>query len=106
MEESSGRKLEFMVVGDDPVPEAGQPAESDSGEPESQLVYLAQAECRALGTTLQEARKQRGITLREAADALRIRYVYLEAIETGRFNNLPGGVYVSGFLITTTHFGW
>jgi cytoskeleton protein RodZ len=108
VEEGSDRKLRFTVVGDDPTAAADPPAksdstksdsgESDSGELESQLVYLAETERRALGATLREAREHRKMTLREAAEALRIRYVYLEAIETGRFNDLPGGVYASGFL--------
>jgi cytoskeletal protein RodZ len=47
---------------------------------------------------LRAARQRAGIELREAADALRIRYPYLEAIEEGRFADLPGATYALGFV--------
>jgi cytoskeletal protein RodZ len=47
-----------------------------------------------------------GYDLQNIAVALRIRYAYLEAIEEGRFNDLPGATYVSGFLRTyAEHLG-
>jgi len=51
-----------------------------------------------LGALLRASRTRRGEDLRYVADALRIRLVYLEAIEDGRFDDLPGTTYVIGFL--------
>ena len=47
---------------------------------------------------LRDVRVSRGLTLRDAAGSLRIRIAYLEAIEAGRFKDLPGATYASGFL--------
>lgn len=49
---------------------------------------------------LRRARKEHGQDLRTVSQVLRIRYVYLEAIEAGRFDRLPGTAYVIGFLRT------
>lgn len=53
-----------------------------------------------LGAELRAAREQRGWTLPELAQGLRIRQVYLEAIESGRVRELPGPTYAMGFLRT------
>ena len=55
---------------------------------------------RRIADDLRQARVERGMELREAADVLRIRAVYLEALEDGRFGDLPGTTYVAGFLRT------
>ena len=47
---------------------------------------------------LRDVRVSRGLSLRDAAASLRIRLAYLEAIEAGRFKDLPGATYASGFL--------
>ena len=47
---------------------------------------------------LRETRERYGLTLRDVANALRIRVVYLHALEEGRFVDLPGRPYVVGFL--------
>lgn len=47
---------------------------------------------------LRETRERYGLTLRDVANALRIRVVYLHALEEGRFADLPGRPYVVGFL--------
>jgi cytoskeleton protein RodZ len=47
-----------------------------------------------------------GYELSEIAVALRIRLAYLQAIEQGRFNDLPGATYAHGFLRTyAEHLG-
>jgi cytoskeletal protein RodZ len=47
-----------------------------------------------------------GYELSEIAVALRIRLAYLEAIEQGRFGDLPGAAYANGFLRTyAEHLG-
>ena len=51
-----------------------------------------------VGAEIRDAREAAGRTLAEVADALRIRPVHLQAIEEGRFDDLPGRVYAIGFL--------
>jgi len=51
-----------------------------------------------LGATMREMRENLGRDLGDVAEDLRIRLVYLDAIENGRLGDLPGSVYVSGFL--------
>jgi cytoskeletal protein RodZ len=51
-----------------------------------------------IGTYLRREREQRGIALEEVADTTRIPVKTLEAMETGRFEALPGETFVKGFL--------
>lgn len=51
-----------------------------------------------VGQRLRLRREQLGWPLPEIAGRLRIRLGYLQAIEDGRSQDLPGGVYVIGFL--------
>ena len=53
---------------------------------------------RGVGEDLRLARLRGGRELKVIAEALRIRYPLLLAIEEGRFDDLPGPAYVSGFL--------
>ncbi|MGF7177949.1 helix-turn-helix domain-containing protein [Azospirillum doebereinerae] len=48
--------------------------------------------------TLRDTRIALGHELRDVASMLRIRYPYLQAIEDGRFSDLPGAAYAAGFL--------
>ena len=50
------------------------------------------------GDMLRAAREARGLLLPDVASMLRIRLPYLQAIEEGRYADLPGAAYVSGFL--------
>ncbi len=50
------------------------------------------------GALLRERRETRGISLDEAVERTRIRRSFLEALEEDRFGDLPGDVYVVGFL--------
>ncbi len=61
---------------------------------------LAGPECGAarVGAELCAARQRVGWTLAEVAANLRIRLPYLEAIEAGRLEDLPGNAYAVGFL--------
>jgi cytoskeleton protein RodZ len=52
------------------------------------------------GADLRAARERLGWDLPDVAAMLRIRSSYLEALEGGRLNNLPGNVYAVGFLRT------
>lgn len=47
---------------------------------------------------LRETRQGMGYELRDVAAMLRIRYPYLQAIEDGRYNELPGSAYAAGFV--------
>lgn len=51
-----------------------------------------------VGHSLKVVRERRNLALTDVSARLRIRRPYLEAIEEGRFGELPGAVYVSGFL--------
>ncbi len=51
-----------------------------------------------VGGDLRVAREQLGWTLPAVAASLRIRLVYLEAIEAGRISELPGNAYALGFI--------
>lgn len=51
-----------------------------------------------VGAYLREARETTGRTVVDVAQSLRIRRVYLEAIEDGRFDELPGATYAVGFV--------
>lgn len=55
-------------------------------------------EGRNVAALLKDARESSGLDLGEVAAQLRIRRVYLQAIEDGRFNELPGPVYAVGFV--------
>jgi cytoskeletal protein RodZ len=51
-----------------------------------------------IGSQLRAAREARQITLEQAEEETKIRKKYLEALEDGRPDILPGEVYVKGFL--------
>jgi len=53
---------------------------------------------RRIADDLRQARLARGVEIAEVARTLRIRAVYLAALEEGRFADLPGPTYVAGFL--------
>lgn len=57
-----------------------------------------------VAASLRSARLAAGIDLRKAAESLRIRYPYLEAIEAGRFGDLPGPTYALGFVRAYAEF--
>jgi cytoskeleton protein RodZ len=53
-----------------------------------------------LGAELRAARERHGWALPELSGSLRIRQAYLEAIEAGRMEDLPGPTYALGFVRT------
>jgi helix-turn-helix protein/uncharacterized protein DUF4115 len=57
-----------------------------------------------IGASLREAREKRGLALGDVQKELRIRERYLNALETERFELLPGDAYVKGFLRTYAEF--
>jgi cytoskeletal protein RodZ len=58
----------------------------------------------SVANTLRGAREEHGQDLHAVAQVLRIRYDYLEAIENGAFERLPGTTYAHGFLRTYAEF--
>lgn len=52
----------------------------------------------SLGSDLRMAREHHGYELGDVARDLRIRQAYLQALEDGRFKDLPGAAYATGFL--------
>ena len=57
-----------------------------------------------LGDKLKQARESEGYSLTEVAKQIGIKIEYLESIESGRYENLPGEVYVRNFLKLYTNF--
>lgn len=51
-----------------------------------------------VGEKLKEARKRKGLTLEQVAKATKIRESFLQAIEEGQYDMLPGASYVQGFV--------
>jgi hypothetical protein len=70
------------------------------------LEYCMEVRTRKHGpkTTVQEMldlpalRQHKGISLREIADSTKISIRFLQAIEQGDFNQLPGGIYTTSYL--------
>lgn len=52
----------------------------------------------SLGQKLQKAREDKKIALEDVCDFLKIRRFFLESIEKGQFDKLPGTVYTVGFI--------
>ncbi|MDF1736869.1 MAG: helix-turn-helix domain-containing protein, partial [Minwuia sp.] len=59
---------------------------------------------RGVGAELKSERERFGLLLSEVSERLRIRVAYLEAIEEGRFGDLPGRIYAIGFLRSYAEF--
>jgi cytoskeleton protein RodZ len=57
-----------------------------------------------VGALLKASRQRLDQDLRHVADSLRIRLVYLQAIEDGRFHDLPGTTYAAGFIRTYAEY--
>ncbi len=70
-------------------------AHDDSASPEPAEAPRAP---RSVGTMLREERGRQGGSLEQIGAALRIRPAYLEAIEEGRYERLPGATYAQGFV--------
>ena len=57
-----------------------------------------------IGERLEDARKQRGISIREAAESTKIRGEYLQKFESNHFDIGLSKIYVRGFLRTYANF--
>ncbi|WP_300298888.1 helix-turn-helix domain-containing protein [Ferrovibrio sp.] len=71
---------------------------AQSGEQAAAAATVVADSYDGVGHSLKVVRERRGLALADVSARLRIRRPYLEAIEAGRFAELPGAVYVSGFL--------
>ncbi|MFN4309421.1 MAG: helix-turn-helix domain-containing protein [Ferrovibrio sp.] len=71
---------------------------AQSGEQQASTASTVANGYEGVGHSLKVVRERRGLALADVSARLRIRRPYLEAIEAGRFGELPGAVYVSGFL--------
>ncbi|HOO49780.1 MAG TPA: DUF4115 domain-containing protein [Alphaproteobacteria bacterium] len=58
----------------------------------------------SVGDIIQRTRIRSDITLEQAAQETRIRLSYLEAIEEGNYDQLPGRIYAIGFIRTYAEF--
>jgi cytoskeletal protein RodZ len=75
-------------------------AHSSDGDGDPEIGYSEDT----IGRILRRAREERGYDLQQVSQVLRIRYVYLDSIEKGRFDRLPGPAYATGFLRTYADF--
>ena len=57
-----------------------------------------------VGALLRASRIRQGHDLRQIAETLRIRHVHLLAIEEGRYSELPGSAYTTGFIRTYAEY--
>lgn len=78
----------------------------DVGRTDAKIASLERdpATVLTVGEQLRLAREQAGLELDEVAAYLKIRRVYLEAIEDGRDNDLPGHTYAVGFVRAYTDY--
>lgn len=51
-----------------------------------------------IGQKLKESREKRKLTVEQVSSGLKIRGMYIRAIEDGLFQSLPGSIYVGGYL--------
>ncbi len=51
-----------------------------------------------VGTVLKQTRENYQLTIEEVSDIIRVRRIYLQAIEDGRYDLLPGVAYAVGFV--------
>jgi len=57
-----------------------------------------------IGEKLRRTRQEKGLTLEEARSVTKIRLRYLQALEAGEFDCIPGEVYAKGFLRSYANF--
>ena len=51
-----------------------------------------------LGHYLRDIRQSQSLTIAQAAESMHIRVRYIEAMESGQFNTLPGKTYIHGYI--------
>ncbi|RLT42134.1 MAG: PASTA domain-containing protein [Chloroflexi bacterium] len=80
-------------------PGAGRRAERAEAEASATVVADEIRErARRIGDILRQSRVDRGVTLADVEQDIRINRVYIEALENARFEELPAPVYARGFM--------
>lgn len=77
------------------------PGNASAGDEQDQGETLTRV---TVGGLLRAERERRNLTLDDVAANVRIRRTQLDAIENGRFNELPGAPYAVGFVRTYAEF--
>ena len=78
---------------------SGEVVNANQSPPETETDrQVEQGSGPGVGALLHASRLRCGEDLRDVAQILRIRYVHLEAMEAGRFEDLPGPAYAVGFV--------
>lgn len=57
-----------------------------------------------LGAEIRRTREEKGLTLEDVTEVVKIRTNFLEDIENGNFDNFPSGVYIRGFVRSYLRF--
>jgi cytoskeleton protein RodZ len=73
-------------------------------ESDSEITIAQELQGESVSDTLVRARQQLGQDLRSIAQVLCIRFSYLDAIERGQYENLPGATYAVGFVRTYAEY--
>jgi len=60
--------------------------------------FAKNLEVSQLGSQLKNAREARGLSLKDVAEKIKIRTIYLQWLESGDYHSLPADVYIRGFL--------
>ncbi|MFQ5719314.1 MAG: helix-turn-helix domain-containing protein [Acidobacteriota bacterium] len=71
---------------------------------ETEYGVIGQETSLSFGEVLRRERRLRGLTLREASAATKVRVHHLQALEANDFAQLPGGAYNKGFLRAYAQF--
>ena len=58
----------------------------------------------SIGEELRRERQRRGYTLEQVEDVLHIKVAYLHALEHNEFNQIPGSIYIKGFVKNYSEF--
>ena len=83
----------------------GRRAEKAEAEASAAVVAdEARERARRTGDVLRQARSERGITLADVEQDIRINRTYLEALESARFDVLPAPVYARGFMCSYARY--
>lgn len=80
------------------TPEDAGPSAQTQPQATDSVAEIRSGRRRTVGQLLRETREGYGSDIPRVAAALRIRAAYLEAIEEGRYDRLPGPVYALGFV--------
>jgi len=57
-----------------------------------------------IGSALKSEREAKNLRIRDVANVLKIRATYLEFVETGRIEELPGGIYANCYVKSYADF--